>query len=70
MRCGLTANFEKSIEEEYIISHNKGNLQRRVPYGLVFIRPQMHTRFFSIISAVAAAIAAGNCVLLEVCVQL
>lgn len=59
-------NFEKSIKDEFLIARNKDNTERRIPYGVVLIRPTLHSRFFSIISATAAAFAAGNVVLLEV----
>lgn len=60
-------DLKAAVEEEYKIWYSKDNIKRRLPYGMVLIRPQSHTRFFSIISAVAAAVAAGNCVVLEVC---
>jgi acyl-CoA reductase-like NAD-dependent aldehyde dehydrogenase len=59
-------NFEKSLQQEYIVTKGKDNTERRIGVGLVGIRPQKHSRFYSVVSPVAAAIAAGNCVLLEV----
>ncbi|KAJ9633569.1 hypothetical protein H2204_006952 [Knufia peltigerae] len=58
-------DFNKSLEDEFRIAKNSDNIERRIPYGVVLIRPTQHTRFFSIISALAAAFAAGNVVLLE-----
>jgi len=52
--------------DEYAVAHGKNNLNRRLPVGLVLIKPSKHTRLFSAVSAVAAAIAGGNCVILEV----
>ena len=59
-------NFDKALEQEYILTKGKDNAERRSGVGLVGIRPQTHSRFYSVISPVAAAIAAGNCILLEV----
>lgn len=59
-------DFNKSLEDEFRIAKKSDNIDRRIPYGVVLIRPTLHTRFFSIISALAAAFAAGNVVLLEV----
>ncbi|PQE22030.1 aldehyde dehydrogenase protein [Rutstroemia sp. NJR-2017a BBW] len=58
-------DFEKSMVEEYLIAKGSDNKERRVGQGLVIIRPTAHTRFYSIITPIAAAIAAGNCVALE-----
>lgn len=59
-------SLEKSLEEEYLVRKGQDNTKRRVGLGLVVIRPATHTRFYSVLSALSAAIAAGNCVLLEV----
>ncbi len=56
----------KEVKEEYLITTGVDNTSRRVGVGLVVIRPTTHTRFYSILCPVATAIAAGNCVLLEV----
>ncbi|KAL9088939.1 MAG: hypothetical protein Q9165_005996 [Trypethelium subeluteriae] len=58
-------DFDNELREEYLIAKNKDNEKRRVGYGIILIRPTTHTRFFSIVAPVALAIAAGNCVLLE-----
>lgn len=59
-------DFEASMKLEYLISAGVDNKSRRIGNGLVVIRPTMHTRFYSIMVAATAAIAAGNCVALEV----
>lgn len=59
-------DFEKDLKEEYSVVRGEDNLTRRVGAGLVVIRPTSHTRFYSIVTPLAAAIAAGNCVILEV----
>lgn len=60
-------SVEHEIQEEYSVAHGKDNLSRRVGAGLVVLRPTSHTRFYSIVTPLAAAIAAGNCIILEVC---
>ncbi|KAJ0116118.1 ldehyde dehydrogenase [Diaporthe amygdali] len=58
-------DFEKDLKEEYSVTRGEDNLGRRIGAGLVVIRPTTHTRFYSIVTPLAAAIAAGNCVILE-----
>ena len=60
-----TLDFNRELKEEYLIAKGKNNENRRAGYGIVIIRPTTHTRFFSIVVPLAFAIAAGNCVLLE-----
>lgn len=60
-----TLDFDKELEEEYNVARGQDNKSRRVGAGLVVIRPTSHTRFYSIVNPVAAAISAGNCVILE-----
>jgi acyl-CoA reductase-like NAD-dependent aldehyde dehydrogenase len=61
-----TLNFDQSQKDEYLVKEGKSNLKRRIGAGLVAIRPTQHTRFYSIVTPLVAAIAAGNCILLEV----
>ncbi|KAI0023546.1 Aldehyde/histidinol dehydrogenase [Xylariomycetidae sp. FL0641] len=58
-------DFDASLKHEYSVTHGKDFASRRVGVGMVVIRPTSHTRFYSIISPLAAAIAAGNCLVLE-----
>ena len=60
-------DFSKSFKDEFRIARHEDNPDARVPHGIVLVRPTLHTRFFSIISALATAFAAANMVLLEVC---
>lgn len=60
-------DFEGELKAEYNVVFGKDNLRRRVGVGLVVIRPTGHTRFYSIVTPLAAAIAAGNTIILEVC---
>lgn len=59
-------DFEQSLKDEYLIANGADNTKRRIGKGLVIIRPTTHTRFYSIVCPIAAAVAAGNCVCLEV----
>jgi acyl-CoA reductase-like NAD-dependent aldehyde dehydrogenase len=59
-------DFEKDLKDEYSVVRGEDNRKRRVGAGLVVIRPTTHTRFYSVVAPLAAAIAAGNCILLEV----
>ncbi|KAK2065740.1 hypothetical protein LY76DRAFT_631098 [Colletotrichum caudatum] len=58
-------DFAKELETEYLVAHGKDNANRRTGAGLVIIRPTTHTRLFSILSPLAAALAAGSVVALE-----
>ncbi|KAK8067053.1 hypothetical protein PG997_013800 [Apiospora hydei] len=58
-------NFAEEHEKEYAVTHGKDNATRRLGAGLVVIRPTSHTRFYSIVTPLAAAISAGNCVIVE-----
>jgi acyl-CoA reductase-like NAD-dependent aldehyde dehydrogenase len=59
-------NLEKDLEEEYSVSKGKDAAGRTVGAGMVYIVPTAHTLFYSVISPLSAAIAAGNCVIVEV----
>jgi acyl-CoA reductase-like NAD-dependent aldehyde dehydrogenase len=52
-------------EEEYAIANLRDYLDRRVPYGYAYITPANNGSLYSTIVPVAAAIAAGNVVLLQ-----
>ena len=59
-------DFEKSLEHEYLVKFGKNNTERRAPTGLVTIWPSKHSRFYSVMVALAAAIEAENCVVVVV----
>ncbi|RDW85613.1 hypothetical protein BP5796_03938 [Coleophoma crateriformis] len=62
----MTLDFDESMKKEYLVTTGVNNTERRVGLGLVAVRPSKHSRFYSAVTPIAAAIAAGNCVLLEV----
>ncbi|CAI4214086.1 unnamed protein product [Parascedosporium putredinis] len=57
---------EKALEEEYALAHGKDSPDAREPVGVVVIEPTSHTFFYSLITALVPALAAGNCVILQV----
>lgn len=58
---------KKELEAEYRIKNGKDASDRREPWGVAYIEPQKsHTPFFSAISPLSAALAAGSCVALKV----
>lgn len=61
-----TLDFEKALKDEYLITTGVNNVGRKVGVGLVTVKPGSHSRLYSAVVPLAAAIAAGNCVLLEV----
>jgi acyl-CoA reductase-like NAD-dependent aldehyde dehydrogenase len=54
------------FKAEYRIADGKDAADNREAVGVVVIEPTTHTLFFSILSALTSAIAAGNCVILQV----
>jgi acyl-CoA reductase-like NAD-dependent aldehyde dehydrogenase len=62
----LQLNVERAIKEEYHLANMIDSPSRVAAVGVVYILPADHTRLYSIIAPVAAAIGAGNCVVLEV----
>lgn len=59
-------DFAEEHKKEYQVAHGIDYATRRLGFGLVIIRPTSHTRLYSIITPLAAAISSGNCVALEV----
>ncbi|KAF7715071.1 Uncharacterized protein PECH_003541 [Penicillium ucsense] len=60
-----SCDIHKDLEIEYRIAKGQNNEDNVQGAGIVYIVPSTHTLFFSIISALTAAMAAGNCVVLE-----
>lgn len=59
-------DFDKALDEEYSVARGADNSAHRSPYGVVVIRPQAHSRFYSSVVPFATAITAGCCAVLEV----
>ena len=61
-----TLNEKESLHSEYALARGEDAPDRRDAIGLVYIVPQSYSLFYSVIVAATAAIAAGNCVVVEV----
>ncbi|KAI4792970.1 aldehyde dehydrogenase PutA [Aureobasidium sp. EXF-8845] len=58
---------KKELEEEYAIARGEDAGSLRLGYGIVYIKASAdHTPFYSAIAPLAAAVAAGNCVVLQI----
>jgi hypothetical protein len=58
---------KKELEEEYAVARGEDAGSLRLGYGTVYIKASAdHTPFYSAIAPLSAAIAAGNCVVLQV----
>jgi acyl-CoA reductase-like NAD-dependent aldehyde dehydrogenase len=66
--CYESLDFQSAISDEYAVVNRKDNLARRLGVGVVVIRPARYSRFYSILSPIEAAVAADNCIVLEVSV--
>ncbi|PYH96517.1 aldehyde dehydrogenase PutA [Aspergillus ellipticus CBS 707.79] len=58
-------DLKKDLEVEYRVANGKDSPDGRRGVGIVYVVPCTHTLFFSVVSALSAAMAAGNCVILE-----
>lgn len=58
---------EKGLEEEYAIANGKDAAGLRIGAGIVLIKAHSdHTLFFSVVAPLSAAIAGGNCVVVQI----
>lgn len=58
-------DIESALRDEYAIARGENAENKRDPVGIVYIVPTEYTPFYSILTAVAGAITAGNCVVIE-----
>lgn len=58
----------QAMQKEYQVANGHDNVDNRHGVGIVYIVPTPHTLFYSIMTALCAALAAGNCIILEVCI--
>ena len=56
----------KELVDEYAIARKTNASNLRVGAGIVIIQPTSHTLFYSTVTPLSSAIAAGNCVILQV----
>jgi acyl-CoA reductase-like NAD-dependent aldehyde dehydrogenase len=59
-------NPSQILDEEYSLAKGKDAPARRIAVGIVYIVPSAYSLFYSVITSLSAAIAAGNCVIIEV----
>jgi len=59
-------DFAREKEAEYAVAKERSNIERRVGVGIVVVRPGWHTRFWGVVVPLAAAVAGGNAVVVEV----
>ncbi|KAF2152847.1 ALDH-like protein, partial [Myriangium duriaei CBS 260.36] len=56
---------DKALHDEYLVTNNHSAEHLRNGVGIVIIRAASHTQFFSIVAPLSGALAAGNCIILE-----
>ena len=61
-----SVDFSKALANEYSLAASKDHSSRRVAHGCAFVVPSQNSPFYSTIVPMVIAIAAGNCVILEV----
>ncbi|KAJ9604711.1 hypothetical protein H2200_010825 [Cladophialophora chaetospira] len=59
------SNFEKALDAEFSLSRGENALSNSIPYSVAYIVPSTFNILHGSITAVAAAISAGSCVILE-----
>ncbi len=61
-------DFERELEREYSVVRGRDGADRRAGFGVVAIRPDpaAPSKLYSVVCPLAGAIAAGNCVAVEV----
>lgn len=59
---------DKALKEEYAVAKGLDVADGREPVGIVLIRPAVtgHAFFFGLMSALVPALAAGNCIVVQV----
>ncbi|KAJ5943298.1 hypothetical protein N7516_003466 [Penicillium verrucosum] len=58
-------NIDGAHQDEYAIARGEDAASRREPVGIVYIVPTSYTVFYSVLVAVAGALTAGNCTVIE-----
>ncbi|KAH7134972.1 Aldehyde/histidinol dehydrogenase [Dendryphion nanum] len=62
----MSLDPKNELEREYRVAKNQDAIDRRKPWGVVYIEPQLkHTPLFSVISPLSASLAAGNVVAIK-----
>ena len=59
-------DIKRAMEEEYSLANLRDRPSKTTAIGCVYIVPSTHSLLYSTIGPLSAAIAAGNCVIIEV----
>lgn len=62
-------DFAVDFEQEYRLAKRKSNEGRRMPIAIAYVIPDTFALFYSVLSALCAALEAGSCVVIEVSFQ-
>lgn len=60
-------DFEKDLDLEYSLAQGKSNESRRTPIALTYVIPNSLNLLYNVVSVLGAALEAGSCVVIEVC---
>jgi aldehyde dehydrogenase (NAD+) len=60
-------DLKKELDIEFRIKNGQDNTERMLPEDIVYVIPDNFTLFYSVMSALCTAIAAGSCCVIEVC---
>ncbi|KAJ5598862.1 hypothetical protein N7537_008946 [Penicillium hordei] len=58
-------DIDRALQDEYAIARGEDAAGQRDPVGIVYIVPTSYTVFYSVLVAVAGAITAGDCIVIE-----
>lgn len=61
-----SCNLAQELDSLRRVTKGENNAERTKPVGIVYMVPSTWSLFYSVISPLGAALAAGNCVILEV----
>ncbi len=64
--CFKNSNFEQALHAEFSLSRGENAPSNSIPYSVAYVIPSTYNVLYSCVTAVAAAILAGSCVILEV----
>ena len=64
--CFSQCNLEVVLDQEYKLARSEDSAGNLSPYGIAYIQPSRYNVVYSCVTAVAAAILAGNCVVVEI----
>lgn len=69
-KCFGAIDPKSSLHDEYAVARSEDAPDAREAVGIIVIEPTTHTFLFSLVSALAPALAAGNCIIVQACREL